>query len=305
MLLGYLIKQVCSKAYLANFCSLNSFIHLVSCGNIIVFGRSTFFILSGDLMSQTRPCLCRQCGHDTSADGGFRLPHSQDERERRRLLKSLGCDRHFDNSTFQDFMSNEKTRSSQRISKHHFTVAQLRKVQGGNTGLKNDAIADIPLNEMMKPLFPVGTASTKRKSEPHPEAPRSTRNRGARESMDSPHPPMSPFEASLCDCCHQPNISPHPMPSFPPTPTLSEPLLHDTSTNLPHMTRDEYEKVISTLKSELATARELIKVMEHNAGRRYALNVPDPQCIESRPKLSFSHCCPLQHARYSIYYDLL
>ena len=71
------------------------------------------------------------------------------------------------------------------------------------------------------------------------------------------------------------------MPSFPPTPTLSEPLLHDTSTNLPYMTRDEYEKVISTLKSELATARELIKVMEHNAGRRYALNVPDPQCIES------------------------
>ena len=55
-----------------------------------------------------------------------------------------------------DFLNNDKTRSTQRISKHHFTAKQLISSQGGGNRLKNDAIADIPLSQMPQPLRPVG-----------------------------------------------------------------------------------------------------------------------------------------------------
>ena len=232
------------------------------------------------MSTHTHPCLCRQCGHDTDIDGGFRLPQKQTESDRRRLLNSLGCDRLFDRTTFQSFMSNEQTRSTQKISKHHFTVAQLKQVQGGNIGLKSDAVADIPLNQMMKPVHPVGlmkiTTSTKRKSdEPHPHAPSSSRTRRAPGSTGlSSQTPMSPFEASACDCGfqHPSDISPHPMPSLPPA-SCESPLPPAASTSLPEMTVDEYEKLVSNLKAQLASAQQLIKVMEHSAAQRYPYHV--------------------------------
>lgn len=212
---------------------------------------------------RTNPCLCRKCGFDT-IDGCFRMPQHQTENERRQLLKSLGCD-DFSRDTMKDFVHDEKVRNSQRISKHHFSVAQLKKVQGGKVGLKNNAVADIPLSEMLKPLHPVGLL---------------TRTQSAKRKSDSPPSSRSCRRRSTS------TISPHPMPPFPQTPTSSESQPHPAASaseaqvqpppaasatqpsmtaEEPSMTAAECEEVIAHLKSQLEKAQKLIEVMERHA----------------------------------------
>lgn len=232
--------------------------------------------------THTKPCLCGQCGHDTT-HSGFRIPAKQSENERRLLLTSLGCDR-FTAAVFREFMCSDQVRKSQRISPHHFTMKQQKKAQGpGGYCLKPDAVADIPLDEMVKPMKPCGVvkkvnpSSAKR---PNEEPTNTSSKRSSTHVTTHTHEShMSPLEASLCDCRSH-DISPHPMPTLPTAPGSSP--NHSTATTLESesVTPEMYQHAIHELRSKLVDAQLLIegmgekaRVIAHNTAQKYV------QCV--------------------------
>ena len=127
-------------------------------------GGTTPIVSLPIVRTRTQPCLCRQCGHDC-ASNYFSIPKKQTVEERRALLSSLGAKKIFDKTTIDDFLYNPKTQETQRISRFHFSVEQLVNGQGGHSKLRNNAVADIPLLDMVPPTNAVGHLSRKRKQD--------------------------------------------------------------------------------------------------------------------------------------------